>query len=464
MHNCSADGASKERATAVLGEVGFSADQIASGMVNELSGGWRMKLAIACAMLQDATFLMLDEPTNHLDVNAVKWLIDYLCRLEGTTILFVSHDQDFLQKVATDVIHFADQKLSYYPGYAAFRAAQPDAALGAFKAFQVRTQAHRNDQRGVVHSGNSLAALASVNSWRGTATRPQRSERYHPRRPYGIAEAAAGSGDCGRGGGCAGGVDRQRRRGKVQLPAPGSAGWGAQPLQAHHAHGLHVVCVPGLRSAHPQGRHRASHTGRSFTAWERGRSGPFARNPREKGGWCPRLISRGREDEFKAVAGMRVANGPLRGRTVDGVHAQCSANGAGKTTLLRLLVGELYPRKGHGEVWRHHALRVAYIAQHSRHHLETCVHQTPIEYIQQRYFLGEDKEIAMSHGLMLTDEEQAVRRERGQVKKKTLIPSNKLLAPYEGLARPVLSSLCTARCRSAWALLSCILPADTRKT
>jgi elongation factor 3 len=67
-------------------------------------------------------------------------------------------------------------------------------------------------------------------------------------------------------------------------------------------------------------------------------------------------------------------------------------------------------------VWRHHALRVAYIAQHSRHHLETCVHQTPVEYIQARYFLGEDKEVAMSHGLMLTDDEHTMRKERGQVK------------------------------------------------
>jgi ATPase subunit of ABC transporter with duplicated ATPase domains len=135
-------------------------------MVSELSGGWRMKLAIACAMLQDATFLMLDEPTNHLDVNAIKWLIDYLCRLEGTTILFVSHDQDFLQKVATDVIHFAHQKLSYYPGYAAFREAQPDAALGAFKAFQVRSRP--NTTSGVPFTPK---------------TRPQRRKR-HPWPPH----------------------------------------------------------------------------------------------------------------------------------------------------------------------------------------------------------------------------------------------------------------------------------------
>jgi translation initiation factor RLI1 len=51
-------------------QVGFE-DHAMEGPVNELSGGWRMKLAIACAMLQGADFLMLDEPTNHLDVNAV---------------------------------------------------------------------------------------------------------------------------------------------------------------------------------------------------------------------------------------------------------------------------------------------------------------------------------------------------------------------------------------------------------
>jgi hypothetical protein len=173
------------------------------------------------------------------------------------------------------------------------------------------------------------------------------------------------------------------------------------------------------------------------TAWSEAVAA-FARNRREKGAGAPGSTAEA-EDEFEScwrqiLVGMGVANGGLRRRTL---YAQCSrvaivgANGAGKTTLLRLLVGELYPRNGHGEVWRHHALRVAYIAQHSRHHLETCVHQTPIEYIQQRYFLGDDKEIAISHGLMLTDEEQALRRERGQVDS---LPTGVLALPTGVLA------------------------------
>ena len=70
-------------------------------------------------------------------------------------------------------------------------------------------------------------------------------------------------------------------------------------------------------------------------------------------------------------------------------------NGAGKTTLLRLLVGELDPELGSGGVvWKHHNLRLAYIAQHLMHHLQDNIEMTSIQYIQRRFFQGRDREIA----------------------------------------------------------------------
>ena len=89
------------------------------------------------------------------------------------------------------------------------------------------------------------------------------------------------------------------------------------------------------------------------------------------------------------------------------------ANGAGKTTLMKNIVGEIEPQSG--TIWKHHNLRIAYVSQHSMHHLETNLHLTPKEYIQTRFFLGRDKELAMKT-MKLTDEEENARLQRGNVK------------------------------------------------
>jgi len=90
-------------------------------------------------------------------------------------------------------------------------------------------------------------------------------------------------------------------------------------------------------------------------------------------------------------------------------------NGAGKTTLLKLLVGDLHPTPGVGEVWMHHNLRVAYIAQHSMHHLEDHVESTPLAYIQDRFYQGRDKELGKLATLALDDDERALMTQRGEI-------------------------------------------------
>ena len=80
----------------------------AQSPVAELSGGWRMKLAIATAVTQKCDLLLLDEPTNHLDVASVQWLAEYLVTLKNTTCCIVSHDYAFLRKTCTDVMHIAN--------------------------------------------------------------------------------------------------------------------------------------------------------------------------------------------------------------------------------------------------------------------------------------------------------------------------------------------------------------------
>ncbi|KAF9792748.1 P-loop containing nucleoside triphosphate hydrolase protein [Thelephora terrestris] len=96
-------------------EVGFD-DARQSETVGGLSGGWKMKLELARAMLYNADLLLLDEPTNHLDRASVQWLESYLHAQKRVTCLIVSHDSGFLDNVTTDIIHYESKKLVYYPG------------------------------------------------------------------------------------------------------------------------------------------------------------------------------------------------------------------------------------------------------------------------------------------------------------------------------------------------------------
>ncbi|GMM50328.1 New1 protein [Starmerella bacillaris] len=98
-----------------LKEVGFNDDRLQQS-VGSLSGGWKMKLELARAMLMNADVLLLDEPTNHLDVANVKWLQDYLTTHTDITSLIVSHDSGFLDAVCTDIIHYENKRLAYYKG------------------------------------------------------------------------------------------------------------------------------------------------------------------------------------------------------------------------------------------------------------------------------------------------------------------------------------------------------------
>lgn len=108
----------KKRISAVLAEVGFTAgpDGRQFHKVGSLSGGWKMKLALARAMLLRADVLLLDEPTNHLDVANIKWLVDYLRTNTEITSLIVSHDSNFLDDVCTDIYHYETKKLVCYKG------------------------------------------------------------------------------------------------------------------------------------------------------------------------------------------------------------------------------------------------------------------------------------------------------------------------------------------------------------
>ena len=105
---------SLEEVKARLGEFGFT-NQMITGEITALSGGWKMKLALCRAVFEAPDILLLDEPTNHLDVKNVKWLEDYLINSPCTSII-VSHDSYFLDNVCQHIVHYERFKLKRYRG------------------------------------------------------------------------------------------------------------------------------------------------------------------------------------------------------------------------------------------------------------------------------------------------------------------------------------------------------------
>lgn len=107
------------RAARLLNGLGFSPGDERRG-VTEFSGGWRVRLNVAQALMCRSDVLLLDEPTNHLDLDAVIWLQDWLSAYPGT-LLLVSHDRDFLDDLATHILHIEHGKVALHTGnYSAF--------------------------------------------------------------------------------------------------------------------------------------------------------------------------------------------------------------------------------------------------------------------------------------------------------------------------------------------------------
>ena len=109
----------RSRAETLLHGLGFTQVEI-SHAVKSFSGGWRMRLNLAQALLCPSDLLLLDEPTNHLDLEAVIWLERWLVNYQGTLVL-ISHDRDFLDPIVNKILHIEHQKLNEYTGdYSSF--------------------------------------------------------------------------------------------------------------------------------------------------------------------------------------------------------------------------------------------------------------------------------------------------------------------------------------------------------
>jgi ATP-binding cassette, subfamily F, member 3 len=125
----------RARAQALILGLGFSVDELEQP-VNSFSGGWRMRLQLARALMCPADLLLLDEPTNHLDLDALVWLESWLKRFEGTMVV-ISHDREFLDAVTKVTLHIENNQVTRYGGnytwfeeQRALRMEQQQAAFG----------------------------------------------------------------------------------------------------------------------------------------------------------------------------------------------------------------------------------------------------------------------------------------------------------------------------------------------
>jgi len=128
----------ESRASRLLHGLGFAADEYTKP-VREFSGGWRMRLNLARALMCRSDILLLDEPTNHLDLPAILWLERWLKRYEGI-LMVVSHDRDFLDEICTRVAHIEHETINLFTGnYSQFETLRAE-QLSQQQAMYVRQQ------------------------------------------------------------------------------------------------------------------------------------------------------------------------------------------------------------------------------------------------------------------------------------------------------------------------------------
>jgi len=144
-----------DKARETLLSVGFDENKL-NDPVTETSTGWRMRLTLAVSMLKHADLVLLDEPTNHLDEESVQWLGDYVNSITQASVMVISHEPKFLDRICTHIMAYVDKKLEYTVGdFQAFAAAkgltkdQIDAMLSGNLSFDTKKADDEEGEDGV---------------------------------------------------------------------------------------------------------------------------------------------------------------------------------------------------------------------------------------------------------------------------------------------------------------------------
>ncbi|XP_053992596.1 uncharacterized protein LOC128883835 isoform X2 [Hylaeus volcanicus] len=156
-------GAVEAEAASLLFGLGFSVE-LQKTHVKNLSGGWRVRVALARGLFARPDILCLDEPTNHLDLHAVNWLTEFLISSPMTCII-VSHARTFLNDVCSDIIDFVDKKLNYYKGnYDMFEKVKIEASRLQQRQFEAQQMKREHVQKFIDRFRYKASLAASVQS------------------------------------------------------------------------------------------------------------------------------------------------------------------------------------------------------------------------------------------------------------------------------------------------------------
>jgi ATPase subunit of ABC transporter with duplicated ATPase domains len=146
------------RAREILGGLGFDEDKM-NGDIGRLSGGWKMRVALAGVLLQQPDILLLDEPTNHLDLESILWLENFISGYHGTVVM-TCHDHEFMNRVVDRIVEIDEGRLRVFPGDYDFYLAQRELEDEQRQAAFVRQQAHIDREMKWINSFRAKARSA----------------------------------------------------------------------------------------------------------------------------------------------------------------------------------------------------------------------------------------------------------------------------------------------------------------
>jgi ATP-binding cassette subfamily F protein uup len=168
----------EQRVETILSKLNLPTEQ----SVADLSGGWQRRVALAQALVVEPDLLLLDEPTNHLDINTITWLEEILLEWSGG-LLFVSHDRQFMQRIATRIIELDRGQLTSYPGDYATYLERKSAALAAEITQAAKFDKHLAQEEVWIRQG--IKARRTRNEGRVRALNKLREERAQRREQQG---------------------------------------------------------------------------------------------------------------------------------------------------------------------------------------------------------------------------------------------------------------------------------------
>lgn len=341
----------RARATSLLEGLGFAEAQCTEP-ISQLSGGWRVRVAIASALFVRPRLLMLDEPTNHLDLGAIEWLQHHLVDEYKGTVLCVSHDREFINEVCTDIIIFAEQNLTNFHG-----------TLEMFEEAALEKSRHLEREAAAIERKRDTILQTIQHKEQQVASAQKNKAKNKAKNKYAILHDTESKGTSSL-------VSTQQQ--KLERLGMEKTEDGKRFKSSEHGHRTgsladddgKMAAAPLLQRQDPSLRFGFA-TGDGLRI---SKGTPLLQVKAVTYQYPNSADSALRDVDLSISGGDRVA---IQGR-----------NGAGKSTLVKLITGEVEATEG--EVWRQQSLKVSVLHQHDTDALAK-VQASPIEWLGEFY-------------------------------------------------------------------------------